>query len=254
MTPPSPSSPESSPPLTPARILLVDDHAVLREGLRYLLDQQEDLEVVGEASNGWEALEKIQTLRPDLVLMDIAMPEMDGLEATRRIKAAAPETRVLVLTQHDNREYVLPLLQAGASGYVLKRSGGREVINAIRQVLQHGLFLEASVTQQLVEGMTALAGHSLKQTQQAQAEQTHPHLTGRELQVLHLLMKGMSNKEIAHRIGISPKTVSVHRSNMMMKLGVSNAIELIRYAEKAGLLDDSAAPEFKTEGDLNDGN
>jgi len=245
------SPPEPSPPLAPARILLVDDHAVLREGLRYLLDQQEDLEVVGEASNGVEALSKIQALKPDLVLMDIAMPEMDGLEATRRIKATAPETRVLVLTQHDNREYILPLLQAGASGYVLKRSGGREVINAIRQVLQHGIFLEAGVTQQLLEGITAPDHHSRETAQNAHAEQ--PRLTGRELQVLRMLMQGMSNKEIARRIGISPKTVSVHRSNMMMKLGVGSAIELVRYAEKKGLLDDSAAPDL-IEGDLDDGN
>lgn len=248
------------------RILLVDDHAVLREGLRFLLERQGDLQVVGEAGNGLEALELVQMLQPDLVVIDLAMPHMNGLEATRKIKTLAPGVRVLVLTQHDNPEYILPLIQAGASGYVLKRSGGREVITAIRQIIKHGAYLEASITQQLIAGIThsqqdekpAAEGLiapdlipadgsktivSLAADERPAVESGNlPHLTGREKQVLHLVILGRSNKEIGRQLDISPKTVSVHRSNIMLKLGVNNAVELVHFVEKHpsfGLLADS---------------
>lgn len=212
------------------RVLVVDDHAILRDGIRSLLERQEDIRVVGEAANGREAIERVQELAPDLVLMDVAMPEMDGLEATRQIKTRFPQVRVLILTQHDDHEYVEPMLRAGASGYVLKRSGGREVVTAIRQVFEHGAYLEPSITRQVIEGLT-------------QPEPKTPastvDLTGRETQVLHYLISGKSNKEIAHILGISPKTVSVHRSSLMVKLGVRSSVELLRYAARAGWIDPS---------------
>lgn len=209
------------------QVLIVDDHAILRDGIRSLLERQEGITVVGEASNGREALVRVSGLRPDIVLMDVAMPEMDGLEATRRIKETHPEVKVLILTQHASREYVTPLLQAGASGYVLKRAGGREVVMAIRQVYEEGVFLEPDVTRQILQDYT----------QATQGEGTGgPHLTERERQVLRLVVEGKSNKEIALALVVSPKTVSVHRSNIMAKLGVHNSVELVRYVMEHNLL------------------
>jgi DNA-binding NarL/FixJ family response regulator len=210
------------------RVLVVDDHAILRDGIRSLLERQEGIAVVGEAGTGREALALVDELRPDIVLMDIAMPEMDGLEATRRIKESHPEVRVLILTQHDNREYVGPLLRAGASGYVLKRSGRREVIMAIHQVYEQGAFLEPGVARQVLRDYAQAAN--------AESEE-ESHLTRREHQVLKLVVEGKSNKEIAQVLRISSKTVSVHRSNIMAKLGVHNSAELVRYVMQHNLLD-----------------
>ena len=209
------------------RVLIVDDHAILRDGIRSLLERQDGITVVAEASNGREALDRVAEFRPDIVLMDVAMPVMDGLEATRRLKETHPEVRVLILTQHDSQEYVAPLLQAGASGYVLKRSGGREVVTAIRQVYEEGAFLEPGV-----------ARHVLRDYAASQDEEVDgPSLTERERQVLELVVGGKSNKEIARALVISPKTVSVHRSNIMAKLGVHNTVELVRYVMENKLLD-----------------
>jgi len=210
------------------RVLVVDDHAILRDGIRSLLERQEGINVVGEAGNGRDALVQVGELRPDIVLMDVAMPEMDGLEATRRIKETYPEVRVLILTQHDNREYVAPLLQAGASGYVLKRSGGREVVMAIRQVYEEGAFLEPGVARHVL--------HDYTQGTESEREAV-PRLTEREREVLKLVIEGKSNKEIARVLVISPKTVSVHRSNIMSKLGVHNSVELVRYVMQHRLMD-----------------
>ena len=203
------------------RVLVVDDHAILRDGIRSILESQEDIIVVGEASDGAEALEYVSNLLPDLVLMDISMPKTNGLEATRLIKERFPQVKVLILTQHDNREYIAPALGAGASGYVLKRSGRREMLNAIRQVHEQGAFLTSNITQEVFQEYSQ-AGRNGK-------EDEH-HLTDRERQVLQLVVEGKSNKEVAMVLGISPKTVSVHRTNIMSKLDVQNTVELIRYA------------------------
>jgi len=203
------------------RVLVVDDHAILRDGIRSLLESQEDILVVGEAGDGSEALEAIGTLLPDIVLMDISMPKTNGLEATRLIKERYPHVKVLILTQHDNREYIAPALGAGASGYVLKRSGRREMLNAIRQVHEQGAFLTNKITQEVLQEYSR-PGHN--------GSKTEPRLTDRERQVLQLIVEGKSNKEIALVLNISPKTVSVHRTNIMSKLDVQNTVELIRVA------------------------
>ena len=203
------------------RVLVVDDHAILRDGIRSLLESQEDILVVGEAGNGSEALESISISLPDIVLMDISMPKTNGLEATRSIKERFPHVKVLILTQHDNREYIAPALGAGASGYVLKRSGRRELLNAIRQVHEQGAFLTNKITQEVLQEYSQPGRNGSK---------TESRLTDREHQVLQLIVEGKSNKEIALALGISPKTVSVHRTNIMTKLGVQNAVELIRVA------------------------
>jgi len=212
------------------RVLVVDDHAILRDGICSLLERQPGLTVVGEAGNGREALTRVGELLPDIVLMDVAMPVMDGLEATRRIKEAYPHVKVLILTQHDNREYIAPLLQAGASGYVLKRSGGREVVTAIRQVFEQGIFLEPAVVRQVLHDYTHTGNSDKGET---------PHLTEREMEILKLVIQGKSNKAIAMALVISPKTVSVHRTNIMVKLGVHNSVELVRYALQHHLIDES---------------
>lgn len=209
------------------RVLVADDHAILRDGIRSILESQEDIIVVGEASNGEEAFEFVGKLIPDIVLMDISMPKMNGLEATRLIKERFPDVKVLILTQHDNREYITPALGAGASGYVLKRSGRREMLNALRQVYEQGAFLTGNVTEEVLKEYSQ-NGHTKKEDEQ--------HLTDRERQVLYLIVEGKSNKEIGLALGISPKTVSVHRTNLMLKLNIQNTVELIRYASSNPLV------------------
>jgi len=220
--------PEVQDPPAAIRVLMVDDHAILRDGLRSLLERQPGILVVGEASSGEEALEKVAELEPDIVLMDLAMPGMNGLEATQRLRRSHPRVRVLILTQHDDREYIAPALAAGATGYVLKRSGGREVVNAIRQVFEQGAYIEPDVAQQLVH--TSLPDI----TSPAEAS---PSLTEREKQVLRLVVEGLSNKEIARELVISPKTASVHRTNIMSKLAVRNSADLVRYVMQHHLLE-----------------
>ena len=207
------------------RVLLADDHAVLREGLRSLLSLRDDIEVVGEATNGQVALEMVRQLRPDVVVMDIAMPVMDGLEATRRLKQEHPETRVLILTQHDNREYVFSLLQAGAAGYVLKKAGGAEVVAAIRSVFQEGAFLPPGIAREVMD----------RYIQRPLEETGRPYLTEREKQVLRLIAEGKSNREIAESLCLSVKTVMAHRANIMEKLDIHSRTELVRYAIRQGL-------------------
>jgi DNA-binding NarL/FixJ family response regulator len=209
------------------RVLIADDHAILRDGIRSILESQEDIVVVGEASDGAEAVEFVSNLQPDLVLMDISMPKTNGLEATRLIKERFPQVKVLILTQHDNREYIAPALGAGASGYVLKRSGRREMLNALRQVYEQGTFLTSNITQEVFQEYVPASRNG--------KEEEH-HLTERERQVLQLVVEGKSNKEVAMELGISPKTVSVHRTNIMSKLDVQNTVELIRYATSNPLI------------------
>ena len=167
------------------RVLIVDDHAILREGIRSLLERQADIRVVGEAGDGRQALALVAEHRPDIVLMDINMPDMNGLEATHLIVEQYPDIKVLILTQHDNHEYINSLLQAGAAGYVLKRSGGRELLTAIREVYSKGAYLEASVARQVLNHYT---------NPEITAKNGLAALTEREYQVLQLIAKGKSNK------------------------------------------------------------
>lgn len=212
------------------RVLVVDDHAILRDGIRSLLESQEDIVVVGEAENGAEAIEFVERSSPNIVLMDISMPRMNGLEATRHLHDHFPEVKVLILTQHDNLEYITPALQAGASGYVLKRSGRRELLNALRQVHEQGAYITGRITRELLQDYSHELNHH-------RSEETH--LTERERQVLQLIVDGRSNKEIATTLGISAKTVSVHRTNLMTKLDVQTTVELIRFVSRNPVLTSS---------------
>jgi len=210
------------------RILIVDDHAILREGVRALLQMHPDLEVAGEASNGAEAIEGVARLDPDVVLMDIAMPGLGGIEAALEMKKQGRRARILILSQYEDREYVRRLLKAGVSGYVLKKSAGAELANAIRAVHRGGLVLDPEVARTAMEeGGPAAPG---------QAADPYESLTDREKQVLKLVAEGRSNKEVAEVLGISVKTAMSHREHVMEKLGVHNRTELVRFAIKKGVI------------------
>lgn len=211
------------------RVLIADDHTIVRSGVRLLLEAEADMEVVGEALDGREALDLAESLQPDVVLMDITMPEMDGLEATREIKTRFPQINVLVLTMHRSDEYFFEMLKAGASGYILKGAKTSELINAVRVVQQGEVFLYPTMTQKLVNGYLKLSEWD---------KEAGPSLSPREKEILSLLAEGYSNKEIADLLVISPSTVHSHRSNVMDKLGLNNRRELIQYARKRGLIKD----------------
>lgn len=207
------------------KILMVDDHAVLRDGIRALLGIHDDMEIVGEASEGREAVVKAQELSPDIVVMDIAMPGMEGLEATRRITKKYPKVKVLILTQYNNREYILSAIKAGAAGYVPKRALGSELVSAIRAVHKGESFLYPSAA-------TALIQDYLHQVE----EEPYDTLTGREREILKLIAEGHTSRDIANMLFISLKTVLGHRTKIMKKLDLHNRTELIKYAMRKGLV------------------
>lgn len=212
------------------RVLIADDHTIVRAGVRLLLEAEPDIEVVGEALTGDEAVALAEALRPHIVLMDIAMPGITGLEATRRIKARCPAMQVLVLTMHRSEEYFFEMLTAGASGYVLKGAETSELINAIRVVARGEVFLYPTMAKQLLQDYLARV--------QEPSDSGSALLTPREKQILRLLAEGYANKEIAERLVVSPSTVHSHRTNLMKKLNLSSRRELIQYARERGLLRD----------------
>jgi two-component system response regulator NreC len=212
----------------PIRLLLVDDHDVVRSGIRALLEAQRDMEVVGEASNGAEALQVLETVQPDVVLMDITMEGMDGLEATRLMKQSNQQAAVLALTIHEGREYFFEMLNSGASGYVPKSAAPEELMIAIRAVAKGEVYLHSSVAQLLLRDYM----HSGMDEE----EETSAQLTEREQEVLTLLAEGLVNREIGEQLGISPRTVARHRENIMRKLGLHSRTELVKYAIRIGLI------------------
>ena len=212
------------------KLVLADDHAVVRSGLRMLLQAQPDIEIVGEAETGTQALAQVRTLKPDIILMDIQMPDMNGIEATRQIKEAFAETAVLALTMHEDDQYFFEMLQAGASGYVPKRAAPDELVRAIRTVSRGEVFLHPSLATRLVQSYLGgdVGNDSANLT---------GNLTPREQEVLVLIAEGMTNPEIAERLVISVKTVDRHRENIMRKLNLHNRIDLVKYAIRQGLID-----------------
>jgi DNA-binding NarL/FixJ family response regulator len=213
------------------KVLLVDDHAILREGVHALLAREPDITVVGEAGDGQEAIEQVPRLRPDVVIMDIVMPRMNGLEATRVIKERHPDVRVLILSMYDDHEYVVQIIQAGASGYVLKRVVTEDLVRAIHEVHAGGSFLYPPIAATLI-------GDYLRVTQgeRSGASGRGESLTVREREVLRLIADGDSNQDIAERLGLSRKTVDSHRANAMRKLDLHDVTEVVKYALRTGLI------------------
>jgi DNA-binding NarL/FixJ family response regulator len=223
--------------MTPAgriRVLLVDDHTLLRQGLRAILEQEKDLKVIGEAADGREALRRVTTLKPDVVVIDISMPKVNGIEATRRILAARPVTRIVALSMHDGEDYVEQILRAGATGYVLKDAPARDLVAAIRATQAGGLHLDPRISAPVVarfleKGLPVPA---------ADPPSVDPgtRLTPREREVLQLIASGHTNRDIARGLALSVKTVEAHRTRIMAKLDVHNVAGLTRYAISAGMI------------------
>jgi DNA-binding NarL/FixJ family response regulator len=210
------------------RVLIVDDHALLRAGLRSLLASLEDIEVVGEAADGLKALERVEALRPDILMTDISMPGLDGLGLTAAIAGVSPGTRVIILSMHTEWGYADKALRAGAAGYLVKDSGTTEVEMAVRAVARGESYLSPAVSKHVVAGYTRMA--------EAQAAEPDP-LTPRQREVLKLIAAGLTTKAIAHRLDISAKTADTHRVQLMERLGIRDIAGLVRFAIRTGLID-----------------
>lgn len=204
------------------RILIAEDHQTVREGVKLLVDSQPDMEVVGEAGDGEIAIEEAVRLDPDIIVMDISMPNLNGLKATKRLRMISPKIKILILTRHSDDGYLQQLLGAGANGYVLKQSAPNELINAIHTIAEGNAYLDLSLTRKVMGGYanrsTSLRGESKGE------------LTDRETEVLRLISFGYSNKEIGTKLDLSVKTIEAHKANAMRKLGISSRIDIVRYA------------------------
>jgi two-component system, NarL family, response regulator NreC len=211
------------------KIMLADDHAVMRTGLRLVLERQSDFQVVGEASDGREAVAMAQKLAPDVLVTDIGMPNLNGIEATRQLSAAAPQIAVVILSMHSDESYVLRALKAGAKAYLLKESAESDLIAAIRAVAAGKAFFSPAVSRMLVEDY-------VRQLQDREIEDSYELLTTREREILQLIAEGKSNKEIAAALNLSLYTVETHRGNLMEKLGLHTVPELILYAVRKGVI------------------
>ncbi len=225
----------------PIRILLVDDHDVVRSGLRSYLETYTDLQIVGEARDGREGVEQGIALQPDVIVMDITMPEMDGLEATRLLAEECPNCKVLALTVHEDREYFFEMIAAGASGYLSKQAAADELVYAIRAISRGNVYLQPSLAIWLLEDYRRLLARLRPNGNASSAisAEAHPDLdilSERERQVLEMVSEGLSTPEIAVQLGISPKTVSRHRERIMRKLNLHSATELVKFAIRTGLI------------------
>ena len=214
--------------MSKVRILLADDHTILREGIKVLLNRENDMEIVAEAEDGAQALEKVRAVKPDVVVMDISMPKIGGLEVTREITETFPDVKVVILTMHDNEEYLVQALKSGAKGYVLKEAAATDLAEAIRAVVRGDAYLYPTVARKLVDDYVNRV-RTIKTASDS--------LTTREREVLKLVAEGHTNKEIADYLGISVKTVENHRANLMRKLDLHDRTELARYAIKIGLVE-----------------
>lgn len=210
------------------RVLLADDHAILREGLKALLSTDSGIEVIGEASNGEEAVALVGTLKPDVLLMDIGMPVMNGLEAAKKITQLYPSVKVLILTQYDSQEYLFNVLEAGAQGYVLKRSASTELFTAIKTIHDGLAYLSPAMTKTLIQEHFG--------SEQGVVEKTKDILTSREQEILKLIAEGKTNQEIADLLIISLKTVQTHRAHILEKLNMHDRTELVKYAISKGII------------------
>lgn len=215
--------------MSKTRVLIADDHALMREGIIAFLKFYDDIEIVGEASNGLEAIERAMKLKPDVILMDVSMPELGGIEATLEIKHRMPGIKILILTQYSDKEYVSRLLKAGVSGYLLKQAVGTDLISAIRAVAKGESYLYSSIATNVINGY-------LGKSSQLSVEDPYEKLTDREKQVLKLIAEGHSHKEVARLLDISAKTVIAHQTNISEKLDLHSRAALIKFAITKGII------------------
>lgn len=214
----------------PIRIILAEDHTIVRQGLARLLEDQPNLEIVGQAVNGRMAAEMALELKPDIVIMDIAMPQMNGLEAAKRIRKDLPKTKILILSMYSHEHYIHELLEVGISGYLLKNSSGRDIIKAIHAAMQDETFLSPSISKKLVDSY-------LSPRKGSSREERYKLLSNREREVFQLIAEGHSTREIANTLYVSVSTVKSHRSKIMEKLGIDNPVQLVHFAIQLGLVD-----------------
>ncbi len=211
-------------------IVLADDHQVLREALRLLLETQPDFQVIAETGGGLEALQLTEKHKPDVLIVDMMMPGLSGLEVARRTKRVSPATRVIVLSMYDAESYVVESLQAGVAGYVLKKSSSGELVFAIRQSLQGNLYLSPSLNERAIQAY-------MQRSQESRAEDPFDSLTEREREIFQLAAEGLSNPQIAEKLSLSARTVEMHRGNLMKKLGLKSQTDLVKYAVKRGMIE-----------------
>lgn len=223
--------PELRPAPDVMRVVLADDHPIVRDGLRRLINQQADMRVVGEAENGDAACQTARLLLPDVLVMDLSMPGLGGQEATARVRRESPDVKVLVLTVHEERQYLTQLLRAGASGYVLKRAAPAELVRAIRTVAEGGTYIDPSLAGTVVEGYL--------DAEKAASRASEDLLSDREREVLVSIARGFTNKEIAGHLGLSVKTIETYKARVAEKLGLRTRVEIVRYAASRGWLTDS---------------
>jgi DNA-binding NarL/FixJ family response regulator len=226
--------------MKPVKLLLVDDHDIVRAGLRSLLESQGPYVVIGEARNGTEAVERAAELQPDIVLMDISMPGVDGLEATRRIRQTCPSAQVLALTVHDDKQYFMQMLAAGASGYLTKQAAPEDLMAAITAVAEGSVYLQPALARWLIEDYQRLSGAQAPREEPADDALSEPTslnvLSARERQVLEMVAHGHSNMEIATRLGLSHKTIARHRERIMNRLNLHSRTELVKFAIRTHLI------------------
>jgi two-component system response regulator NreC len=207
--------------------MIVDDHAIVRAGLRALLFEEAAFDLVGEAAGGYEALELVEKTKPDVLILDLSMPDLDGISVTRKIKPNFPDLKILILTLHEDEALLKEAIKAGAAGYILKRAAEAELISAIRTILRGDLYVDPSMVRGLLE--------ESRQVQVKQSDQTES-LTPRETEILRLIVEGYTNRQIGQELNISIRTVEGHRANISDKLGLHSRVELVRYARKTGLI------------------
>lgn len=212
-------------------IILADDHHVIRQGLRLLIEREKDLWVVGEADSGWSALSAVKEVHPDLVVMDVSMPELNGMEATRKILSEAPDTKVLALSMYSDRRFVEGMFQAGVSGYILKNCIAKELVSAIRLVAKGQVYISPDIAGTILDGYLSrsVCGNDINRKSKRKT------LTDREREILQLISEGQNTKEIAEKLHVSPKTVDAHRRNIMEKIDTNSIAELTKFAIREGI-------------------
>lgn len=214
----------------PITIVIVDDHTIVRQGLMKLLEEEKGMQVIGEGMDGREAVKTVQALKPDIVIMDIAMPKLNGIEATRQIKQAGIETKIIILSMHDHSRYIRELLGLGVSGYLLKNAASKDIVKAITSAIKGETYLSPSISSRVIEDYVGM-------NKKSSEEELYNTLTNREREVFQMIVEGSSTKKIAETLYVSPSTIKSHRSNIMEKLKMDNLSQLIQYAIQLGIID-----------------